>query len=108
MKAGLRLSCPSFLMLPRLKTLQERLARVNRRIWIAAGAALLVLGAFTFWGGFIGARVAASVLSKRLGLDVSIDSGRAGASALTLGGIVIGEPGRRPLAVIDQAVVPFS
>src|SRR5437762_11040159 len=95
-------------MLLRLKTLQDRLARVSRRVWIAVGVLLLLVGAFPFWGGLVGARLARGMLARRLGVEVSIDGGRAGLSTLTLSGIRVGDEGRPALAVIDRALVPFA
>src|SRR3954469_12082031 len=95
-------------MLPSLKTLQDRLGRVNRRVWIAAALLLLVIGAFPFWGGLLGAGIASSMLAKRLRLEVAIDGDRGGSPAPPWRAILTEEPGRKPLAVIDQAVVPFA
>src|SRR4030095_7867905 len=84
------------------------LRRVDPRIWVALAVAVVVLGSFPFWGGALGARVARSALAGRLGVGVSIASGRAGLSGLTLHDVRIAEEGKATLAAIDPVYGPHQ
>jgi hypothetical protein len=85
-----------------------RVARTERRLLIGGVAVLLVLGTFPFWGGALAARAGEAALAERLGVGVSIASGRAGLTTLTLSGIRVAEPGRSPVAEVERVRIPYA
>jgi hypothetical protein len=85
-----------------------RVARTERRLLIGGVAVLLVLGTFPFWGGALAARAGQAALAERLGVGVSIASGRAGLTTLTLSRIRIAETGRSPVAEIERVRIPYA
>src|SRR5690348_15378993 len=92
----------------RLRALTDRLRRVRRRVWVLVGLGVAALASFPFWGGALGARAAASVMAKRLGVPVSIDGGLAGLRTLTLRKLRVGESPRPALAAIDRLEIPYA
>ena len=84
------------------------LGRFDRRLLVVAAAVVVLLASFPFLAGALGARMAQSAVSARLGVGVGIQRGRAGISGLTLYGVRIAEGERTPVAVIDRLFIPYA
>ncbi len=79
------------------------------RAFVFLGVLAVLVAAWPLWGGFLGARVVASVLSRRLGVPVSVGHGWADWRKLRLDEVVVdGEGARDPLLSAASIEIPFG